>query len=101
MSARHCQPLIRRIIDEQMDMAFLQKKTTPLTPEEVQSRLDKILADGGTLAMPVKREKTPKTKTAKKTDATATTRAISASAAIASDADELDTIFPDADVTNS
>ncbi len=83
----------QKIVDDQMDMEFLARAVTPLTPEKVQERLDKIL-DGGTLAKPVKKEK-PKGKSDSK--AAASVRPAMTTALPAVDGDDLEDLFPNHD----
>ena len=46
----------QKLVDEHRDMDALARMIAPPTPDKVQERLEKIM-DGGTLAMPVKKEK--------------------------------------------
>ena len=90
----------QKIVDEQMDMEFLQRKITPPTAEQVQKRLDKILEGGASLVAPVKKEKSVK-KVAEKGAASAAPKSVAAP--VVGGDDELDNLFPayDAEATNS
>lgn len=53
-------------IRDNADLEDLKRRVTPLTPEQVQKRLDKVL-NGGTLAAPVAADKPSKASTSKST----------------------------------
>lgn len=75
----------QKLLDEQMDMEFLQAQITPYTTDKVQQRLDKILEGGGTLVAPVKREK-------KSADKSAASKSV-ATKSVSDDEKALDDIF--------
>ena len=82
----------QKIVDEQVDLEFLKRKTTPPTVEDVEKRVAKITEGGGRLAPPVKKDKPAKNK-----DTTTKSTLTSPTTASKTDADELNDVFPSYD----
>lgn len=90
----------QKIIDEQMDMAFLTKKITPPTLEQTEKRLEKIL-EGGKLAAPVKKERPKKDKNGSGKSATTSSMTSMAQSDVDTAGDGLTDIFPNHDETET